>query len=1208
MRSFIEKGKRMQFQKILTGTVCGVLLLPCMAELISDGSFERSSVGKTPACWHAGSANGCSGKFQVTEKEAFDGKKALLITNRTAEKPNVYSHLSCSIPLVPGESYQLFFAAKGENVNGFTWTFGKQWRKRFHPKNLSSEWQSFSYEFIAEAGEFNEDGTYLIQIITEDMTDSLFIDGIKLKSLSSRRLTGTAYQKERFYPVASAGIRKAVRLKLPETPEHYTGKPSARNRLSAEIAMELEKDGIRFLADVRDNTPNIRGNGEMWMADSIQLRIDQRGDRHPGEDLSDLELGFQVLPDGTADSWCWQLGRKLSPSEADIHGKRTAEGYQIRALLKWSLLNRIQKKHGTIFSFNAIVNNETGYGREVAFLAPGIHTPSKSSSQNMIAVLDDGKPYAVIVPEERDIQKKMNGRIFFGGVERKEKWSRKIRMTDSSGNTVSETEKELPVLKKEDSGVLFFRLNAEPCSDGVVKLSFPLTENVCAEYSFFKRDRLKEQNAFLEKARLTLQTLLSEREHSAAEWKKSRYLDLYFSVLSRQIELQKKDLESAVSSPERMFYLERGEVIVREIDLSLKRLIALMENADHSKLSLPTWKLISSPSVFRSGWFRTRMVDENGRQEERECIFTGFGHFADVVRDIPLFQKIGANLIQIEIGPNSFFRPPLPGKDDFSNVTLERWRKYIEPAMKKALEHNIKICLLLSPHYNFDWYVVRQKDLSEKSNPGYRVNDPRARRMIRNYLDIMIPLLAKSPYRQAIHSLCLSNEPNAKACRMGNPHYRPVFVEYLKRKYGTVEKLNLLSGERFRDFESVFDAGETNPAAHYVFQMFKREQFAGWHEWMAEIVHAHWKEIPVHVKTMAFHGMQRTTLGDGVDPELFARFSDLNGNDNYNYYDSRRWGSNWVRMAMTHDLQYSMAPKSIANTENHLIPDGSKILIPPEHIYAANLQQYLHGASSLVTWVYVDQDYKAYRKGPVDLQGGIYRRPSSLIAQGEALLDANRISREILQFNSYPPEIRILYSPSSLIHDPDRYSVAAEHLYMLLNFTGHKIGFISEDQLSRKEAVPAKMIFLPDTGAIGTDALKRLKEFSDRGCRIISYGNAPSRNEFGKKLGIRMKMESLDPSLEEQRKLEWLKRETDRVEMLPFQIRADHPSGNIGILFRSAKRPDGSWLINLVNYNTEKRKVHFDFGTRKAVDLISGKSVSGIMELAPLEVFLLELK
>ena len=389
----------MLFQKILTGSGCGALLLSCMAGLVSDGSFERSSVGKTPLGWHAGSANGCSGKFRVTEKEAFDGKKALLITNRTAEKPNVYSHLSCSFPLVPGESYRLAFMAKGNNVNGFTWTFGKQWRKRFHPENLSSEWQSFSYEFIAEAGEFQDDGTYLIQIISEDMTDSLLIDGIKLESLSPRRLSGTEYQKERFYPVASAGARKAVRLKLPETPGHYTGKISERNRLSAEIAMELEKDGIRFLADVRDNTPNIRENGEMWMADSIQLRIDQLGDRHPGEDLSDLELGFQVLPDGTAGSWCWQLGRKLSSAEADIQGNRTAEGYRIRALLKWPLLNRIRKKHGTVFSFNAIVNNETGYGREVAFLAPGIHTSSKSSSQNVIAVLN-GKAKIVVTHDQ----------------------------------------------------------------------------------------------------------------------------------------------------------------------------------------------------------------------------------------------------------------------------------------------------------------------------------------------------------------------------------------------------------------------------------------------------------------------------------------------------------------------------------------------------------------------------------------------------------------------------------------------------------------------------------------------------------------------------------------------------------------------------------------------------------------------------------------
>lgn len=42
-------------------------------------------------------------------------------------------------------------------------------------------------------------------------------------------------------------------------------------------------------------------------------------------------------------------------------------------------------------------------------------------------------------------------------------------------------------------------------------------------------------------------------------------------------------------------------------------------------------------------------------QEERPLFMTGYGHFNEAERDIPLFQNFGANMIQTEVGPNATY-------------------------------------------------------------------------------------------------------------------------------------------------------------------------------------------------------------------------------------------------------------------------------------------------------------------------------------------------------------------------------------------------------------------------------------------------------------------------------------------------------------------------------------------------------------------------
>lgn len=142
-------------------------------------------------------------------------------------------------------------------------------------------------------------------------------------------------------------------------------------------------------------------------------------------------------------------------------------------------------------------------------------------------------------------------------------------------------------------------------------------------------------------------------------------------------------------------------------------------------------------------------------------------------------------------------------------------------------------------------------------------------------------------------------------------------------------------------------------------------------------------------------------------------FSDYNGNDNY-FYRRGRYAADWNVTAMTHEMQISAKSVSVANTENHIIPDRETRPVPNDHIYTANFQQFITGASTLCTWVWADIDYDFIRKNPAsDFGGNIFLRPGNVIAHALAGLDGVRLAPEIRKFMDYEPEVAILYSPTA---------------------------------------------------------------------------------------------------------------------------------------------------------------------------------------------------
>ncbi|WP_288561757.1 hypothetical protein, partial [uncultured Victivallis sp.] len=389
-----------------------------------------------------------------------------------------------------------------------------------------------------------------------------------------------------------------------------------------------------------------------------------------------------------------------------------------------------------------------------------------------------------------------------------------------------------------------------------------------------------------------------------------------------------------------------------------------------------------------------------------------------------------------------------------------------------------------------------------------------------------------------------------------------------------------------------------NLAARYEFYMFSRETFAGWHRMLAEAVKRELPSMPVHTKIMVFSSPFEYV--SGVDPELMSDFSDYNGNDNY-FFQRGRFAADWNVSAMTHEMQISAGHASVANTENHIIPDRETRPVPNAHIYTANFQQFITGASTLITWVWADIDYDFARKHPRhDLLGNIFLRPGNLAAHAKSGLDGVRLAPEIRKFFDYEPEIAILYSPTSMILSPGSYRGEVDRLYTALCFTGYRVRFLSERQLAKGEFGKVKLLYIVGAKNISLPALGGMERFVRNGGRIVSGREALLADQYGKPLNCTFQTEKNVPLAPEM----LLKQIQRTVLPLPVRLMTGHPKGSEGIFFRMVPAGGGSWLVNLVNYNFEPRKIELS-GDGTFRDLIKETEFTPALELPPLSPLLL---
>jgi len=595
----------------------------------------------------------------------------------------------------------------------------------------------------------------------------------------------------------------------------------------------------------------------------------------------------------------------------------------------------------------------------------------------------------------------------------------------------------------------------------------------------------------------------------------------------------------------------------------------------------------------------------DGATERGPVLFTGYGHFGQVKRDIEKLPGYGCNIVQIEFGPNSV----LPGETDTSARAINEFLAVCD----RAAQADVSVILLLSPHYFPQWALEKWPHLRECEGGFFKycVHDPDARAVIEKSLRQVIPRVKGHP---ALHSVCLSNEPisvDLSKCRIA----ARAWPAWLERRHGSVAALNARWGTSYADFASIpvpkpeFAA---TPAC-LDFVRFNCETFAAFHRWMADVVHSMAPELPVHAKIMMGAHFQKTLHGFwSVDPEAFAALSQYNGNDAYNMFDKggTLWANGWRHCQAGYDFQRSMADLSVVNSENHIIVDRDLDVIPPAHIYETLWQNAIHGQSATAIWVWERcNDYVG------DAAGSILHRPDCVEAVGRCGLDLNRLSHEVAAIQNLSPSVVLLWSASSAVLGNDHEPSLAD-VYEAANFLGQPLGFATEEKLAafaRTGVAPrpldsAKVLILPQVTHLPDDARGGLEKLRAEGVRIVAYGETPAENDYNQPRDA-AGFETLPKSADSAALFESL---AARAEAwgLPPALRVVGAPGRpvFGVEIRSARWGDG-WVASVCNHLRESRTVTLTGADGTALkEMISGKPLGTTFTADPMVPLLLQMR
>ncbi|MFB3896698.1 MAG: beta-galactosidase [bacterium] len=622
----------------------------------------------------------------------------------------------------------------------------------------------------------------------------------------------------------------------------------------------------------------------------------------------------------------------------------------------------------------------------------------------------------------------------------------------------------------------------------------------------------------------------------------------------------------------------------------------------------PVPHYITSPRKIQEYSFYATTKTFNGKKAYRPVFFTGYGHFAQVRADLEKFSGYGTDLIQIEIGPQFILNTE-------STINTAEINNFLSVA-DRAAKSNVGIDLLLSPHYWPDWVKSKYPNLHECGGMAFCIDAPESKKILSDYFKALLPRIKDCP---ALFSICLTNEPRYFMFDSMNeqvikcPYTVQAWKTWLQKTHRNIQTLNARYQSEYKSFSEVpippFKPAPT--PRYYDWCRFNAERFAAWHQWMAGEVRRLAPKVPIHAKESVLLAVtDRGRLHWGVEPELFAELSDINGNDDYKfYYPNETYLTSWWQENLDYDFLASVAKKPIFNSENHIIGDRDLGLVPPEHVRNVLWQGAIHGQGATTIWVW-ERTFDPNH----DFAGSIMHRPDCARMVGITNLDLQKFAREITAINQADPKYVILHSYSSLVYSQE-YLDAFYKIYETLNSSGLRVGFVTERQLAVNKLAPDKILIIPNAPNLTDAAYRGLQQFIKQGGKIIGISKLPktliTANEYQQHRSKPIPLwKWFDISLSKEELLDKFHASFKQVHKdSPIKV-VDSQTGKpiIGIEYLSAKVGD-HWVVNLSNYLKIDKTVIVTYNHQpmKCKNLFTDEQLNTIT-IPPLDPVLFQLK
>ena len=558
------------------------------------------------------------------------------------------------------------------------------------------------------------------------------------------------------------------------------------------------------------------------------------------------------------------------------------------------------------------------------------------------------------------------------------------------------------------------------------------------------------------------------------------------TILENFVGYVEEDLHSP-EIPRAFQQLDEMEAMAGRVERELRAALAGRRLPD-----VPRWTGTKRPRIVGPSFLAPVVFSAHPAMPvERPVFFVGYGHFGQVRKDIEKFPGYGANVIQIEIGPSDVF----PKEGVVSDAAVRQTRTVLDRAAKAGVAVN----LLISPHYVPDWMLSKYPEL-RKTREGflqYCLHAPEGQAFLKRYLAAILPPLRDSP---ALHSICLSNEPiNAEE---PDSFAAEDWHAWLQMRHGDIATLNGRWGTHYARLEDIPlpnplhggspDVPRPSPL-WYEFVRFNQEFFAGWHQMLADAVHAAAPGLPVHAKAMTWTFLNDQAARFGVDAQLFGAMSDVNGNDSGETYSYGHgdFAQDFVPSEEAYDLQRSVRDAPVFNSENHVINDRETRPVPPEHLRALLWQGALHGQSATTLWVWErTTDPKS------DFYGNVMHHPAAVEAVGRVCHDLNRLAPQVTAFQRLPPQVVLLQSVTAGVWDGAAYTDCLHKLYTALSFTGLPLGFVTERQLEAGQLPRAPLLLVPNVTHLSDAAYAALRRYPGR--VVLVGAGCLASDEYGR--------------------------------------------------------------------------------------------------------------